>query len=77
MKGGETGLFNKVEWGIYQDGHAWLLGAFEDLNLDGIDWHAWLLGAFEDLNLDGIDWHAWLLGAFEDLHQDGIVSYRR
>mmetsp|Transcript_26899 Transcript_26899/g.62419 ORF Transcript_26899/g.62419 Transcript_26899/m.62419 type:complete len:427 (+) Transcript_26899:1-1281(+) len=32
----ETGLFNKVEWGIYQDWHAWLLGAFEDLKLDGI-----------------------------------------
>jgi len=32
----ETGLFNDVEWGIYQDWHTWLLGAFEGLRLDGI-----------------------------------------
>lgn len=39
MRGGasaETGLFNKVEWGIYQDWHEWLLGAFSNLKLDAI-----------------------------------------
>lgn len=32
----ETGLFNDVEWGIYQDWHSWLLSSFENLKLDGI-----------------------------------------